>query len=69
MTKMTKMPKFLKGLKSLFNFDAFAKSLKMSFGVIPAKAEIQFFQILLDACYRIRSGTGFAEPAPAKAGA
>jgi hypothetical protein len=36
--------------------DAFVKSLKMSFGVIPAKAEIQFFQILLDACLRRHDG-------------
>jgi hypothetical protein len=32
--------------------DAFVKRLKMSFGVIPAKAGIQFFQMLLDACLR-----------------
>ena len=34
------------------NFDAFVKSLKTSFDVIPAKAGIQCFQIVLDACLR-----------------
>ena len=32
--------------------DGFVKSLKTSFGVIPAKAGIQCFQIVLDACLR-----------------
>ena len=36
--------------------DGFVKSLKTSFGVIPAKAGIQCFQILLDACLRRHDG-------------
>jgi len=34
------------------NIDGLVKSLKSSFSVIPAKAGIQCFQILLDACLR-----------------
>jgi hypothetical protein len=37
-------------------FDGFVKSLKSSFGVIPAKAGIQYFQIVLDACLRRHDG-------------
>jgi hypothetical protein len=36
--------------------DSFVKSLKMSFEVIPAKAGIQYFQIVLDACLRRHDG-------------
>jgi hypothetical protein len=36
--------------------DGFVKSLKTFFGVIPAKAGIQCFQILLDACLRRHDG-------------
>ena len=32
--------------------DGFVKSLKTSFDVIPAKAGIQYFQMVLDACLR-----------------
>ena len=32
--------------------DKFVKSLKTPLGVIPAKAGIQYFQVLLDACFR-----------------
>ena len=38
------------------NVDGFVKSLKTSFGVIPAKAGIQCFQIVLDACLRRHDG-------------
>ena len=38
------------------NFDGFVKSLKTSFDVIPAKAGIQFFQVVLDACLRRQDG-------------
>ena len=38
------------------NIDGFVKSLKTSFGVIPAKAGIQCFQIVLDACLRRHDG-------------
>ncbi len=38
------------------SFDGFVKSLKTSFGVIPAKAEIKCFQIVLDACLRRHDG-------------
>ena len=41
---------------SLFNVDGFVKSLKTSFDVIPAKAGIQCFQIVLDACLRGHDG-------------
>ena len=34
------------------NDDGLVKSLNLSFSVIPAKAGIQYFQILLDACLR-----------------
>jgi hypothetical protein len=34
------------------NIDGFVKSFKSSFDVIPAKAEIQCFQIVMDACLR-----------------
>jgi hypothetical protein len=37
-------------------FDAFVRSLKMSLGVIPAEAEIQYFQEFLDACLRRHDG-------------
>ena len=37
---------------STFDVDGLVKSLKSSFSVIPAKAGIQCFQILLDACLR-----------------
>jgi len=36
--------------------DGFVKSLKTSFGVIPAKAGIQCFLIVLDACLRRHDG-------------
>ena len=36
--------------------DGFVKSLKTSFDVIPAKAGIQCFQIVLDACLRRHDG-------------
>ena len=36
--------------------DAFVNSLKTYFDVIPAKAGIQCFQILLDACLRRHDG-------------
>jgi len=42
-------------------FDALAKSPKTPFSVIPAKAEIQFIQLLLES---LDSG----DPVPAKAG-
>ena len=38
------------------NIDGFVKSLKSSFDVIPAKAGIQYFQIVLDACLRRHDG-------------
>ena len=38
------------------NFDGFVKSLKTSFDVIPAKAGIQCFQMVLDACLRRHDG-------------
>ena len=38
------------------NADGFVKSLKTFFGVIPAKAGIQCFQIVLDACLRRHDG-------------
>ena len=38
------------------NFNDIVKSLKTSFGVIPAKAGIQCFQIVLDACLRRHDG-------------
>ena len=38
------------------NVDGFVKSLKTSIGVIPAKAGIQCFQIVLDACLRRHDG-------------
>jgi hypothetical protein len=38
------------------NIDGLVKSLKTSFDVIPAKAGIQCFQIVLDACLRRRDG-------------
>jgi len=40
------------------NTDGFVKNLKSSVGVIPAKAEIQYFQIVLDACLRRHDGFG-----------
>ena len=43
-------------LRSLIKFDGFVKSLKSSFDVIPAKAGIQCFQIVLDACLRRHDG-------------
>ena len=44
----------------LNNIDGFVKSLKSSFGVIPAKAGIQYFQIVLGACRRKHAGiSGF----------
>jgi hypothetical protein len=36
--------------------DGFVKSLKISFSVIPAKAGIQYFQMVLDACLRRHDG-------------
>ena len=36
--------------------DSFVNSLKTSFSVIPAKAGIQYFQIVLDACLRRHDG-------------
>ena len=41
---------------SEFNIDGFVKSLKSPFDVIPAKAGIQYFQIVLDACLRRHDG-------------
>jgi hypothetical protein len=38
------------------NFDPFLKSISTSFDVIPAKAGIQCFQIVLDACLRRHDG-------------
>ena len=40
----------------MLKIDGFVKSLKTSFGVIPAKAGIQCFQIVLDACLRRHDG-------------
>ena len=39
-----------------FKLDGFVKSLNTSFDVIPAKAGIQCFQIVLDACLRRHDG-------------
>jgi hypothetical protein len=39
-----------------FNVDGFVKSLKTSLSVIPAKAGIQYFQMVLDACLRRHDG-------------
>jgi hypothetical protein len=36
--------------------DGFVKSLESSFSVIPAKAGIQYFQVVLDACLRRHDG-------------
>ena len=36
--------------------DGFVKSLKSPFDVIPAKAGIQYFKIVLDACLRRHDG-------------
>ena len=36
--------------------DGFVKSLESSFSVIPAKAGIQYFQVVLDACLRRQDG-------------
>jgi hypothetical protein len=48
------------GINDWMKFDGFVKSLKSSFGVIPAKAGIQYFQIVLDACLRRHDGiSGF----------
>ena len=41
---------------SIYKDDGFVKSLKSFFGVIPAKAGIQYFQIVLDACLRRHDG-------------
>jgi len=41
---------------ALFKLDSFVKSLKTPFDVIPAKAGIQCFQIVLDACPRRHDG-------------
>ena len=43
-------------IRAILNIDGFVKSLKTSFGVIPAKAGIQCFQIGLDACLRRHDG-------------
>jgi hypothetical protein len=40
----------------VFNFRGFVKSLNTSFDVIPAKAVIQCFQIVMDACLRRHDG-------------
>jgi hypothetical protein len=40
----------------LLEIDGFVQSLKTSFGVIPTKAGIQCFQIVLDACLRRQDG-------------
>jgi hypothetical protein len=40
----------------IYRIDGFVKSLKTSFSVIPAKARIQYFQIVLDACLRRHDG-------------
>ena len=40
----------------IFKIDGSVKSLKTSFSVIPAKAGIQCFQIVLDACLRRHDG-------------
>ena len=42
----------VKKKRLIIKFDAFVKSLKTPIGVIPAKAGIQYFQALLDACLR-----------------
>ena len=42
--------------RSMFNVDGFVKSLKTSFDVLPAKAGIQYFQMVLDACLRRHDG-------------
>jgi hypothetical protein len=39
------------------NIDGFVKSFKSSFDVIPAKAEIHCFQIVMDACLRRHDGS------------
>ncbi len=42
-------------MKAIFlslKLDGFVKSLESSYSVIPAKAGIQYFQIVLDACLR-----------------
>jgi len=36
----------------MLKLDGFVKSLKTSFSVMPAKAGIQYFQMVLDACLR-----------------
>jgi hypothetical protein len=36
--------------------DGFVKSLKTAFSVLPAKAGIQYFQMVLDACLRRHDG-------------
>ena len=36
----------------IINVDALVKSLKTPLDVIPAKAGIQYFKVLLDACLR-----------------
>jgi len=41
---------------SSINIDGFVKSLKTFFDVIPAKAGIQYFQMVLDACLRRHDG-------------
>ena len=40
----------------MLKIDSFVKSLKSSLDVIPAKAGIQCFQIVLDACLRRHDG-------------
>ena len=40
----------------MFKVEGFVKRLKISFSVIPAKAGIQYFQMVLDACLRRHDG-------------
>ncbi len=47
------VPHIKSGLNKI---DGFVKSLKTSFDVIPAKAGIQCFQIVLNACLRRHDG-------------
>jgi hypothetical protein len=44
---------------SRFRVDGFVKSLKTAFSVFPAKAGIQYFQMVLDACLRRHDGVSY----------
>jgi hypothetical protein len=58
----TGIPIILSNLKmapfvsSIYNLDGLVKRLKTSFDVIPAKAGIQCFQVVLGACLRRHDG-------------